>query len=194
MPSRQADWGARTRKKTAGTTVKLDDRVAIEAAPDQAWTRLSDVPFVASCLPGLVPGSLEALDDRRFRARMVHSVMGVDATWDLDATINPFPADRRLEVLLAGKESRLSMTMDGNARVALSPDEPSGSVLDYTADIRVAGSLAAMGGPVIRSVMGDALAGFVAAVGGQEVQARPKGGRLRQALRRLLDRLLRRTR
>ena len=91
MASRQADWGARTRKKAAGTTVKLDDRVAIEAAPDQAWTRLSDVPFVASCLPGLVPGSLEALDDRRFRARMVHSVMGVDATWDLEATINPAP-------------------------------------------------------------------------------------------------------
>jgi carbon monoxide dehydrogenase subunit G len=190
MTSRHADWGERTRKRSAGTTVELTDEVAVAGTPDQAWVLLSDVPFVAACLPGLEPSSLEQVGENEFRARMMHSVMGMTANWDLNATITPLPAERRIDVRLAGTDGRLGMSMNGNADVAVKGEPGSGAMLAYTANIRVDGSLAAMGGPIIRSVMSDALAGFVAAVGGQET-ARPAHGlgRLREALARLFRRL-----
>jgi carbon monoxide dehydrogenase subunit G len=172
--------------------VQLSDQVVVDAPPESAWTRLSDVAFVAECLPGLEPSSLEEVDEGVFRARMVHAAMGVNAKWDLEARITPSPAERRLDVVLNGKEPRLNMQMSGSANVALQPNPPIGSTLDYTADIRVEGSLAAMGGPIIRSVMTDALAQFVAAVGGQEAEAPPKRGRLREALRSFWNRLFHR--
>jgi uncharacterized protein len=192
MTSRHADWGDRTRKRSAGTTVELTDEVPVDSTPEQAWGLLSDVPFVAGCLPGLEPSSLEQLDENLFRARMVHSVMGMTANWDLEATITPYPVDRRIAVRLAGSDGRLGMSMNGQADVAVKSEVGAGSTLAYTANIRVDGSLAAMGGPIIRSVMSDALAGFVAAVGGQEAR-RPPGllARFRTALARLLRRLRR---
>jgi len=189
VSSRHADWGSRTRKRSAGTTVELTDEVAVDGTPEQVWALLSDVPFVAGCLPRLEPSSLEQVGEREFRARMIHSVMGMTANWDLDATITPFPVDRRIAVQLSGRDARLGMTMNGQADVVVKAAVASGACLAYTANIRVEGSLAAMGGPIIRSVMSDALAGFVAAVGGQE-PASPPGllQRIRQALARLFRR------
>src|SRR5579872_4817766 len=105
MTSRHADWGDRTRKRSAGTSVELIDEVPVDSTPEQAWRLLSDVPFVAGCLPGLEPSSLQQMSENQFRARMVHSVMGMTANWDLEATITPYTVDRRIAVRLAGTDS-----------------------------------------------------------------------------------------
>jgi carbon monoxide dehydrogenase subunit G len=170
MTGRRADWSKRTAKKTAGTTVALDDELVVPVSPETAWKRLDDVPLVASCLPGLVPDSLEAVGDNVFRARMVNTVMGMSANWDLKATVRPEEAERRLQLLLEGTDSRLGMKMDGVAEVLVRANEAGNALLDYTANIRVDGSLAAMGGPVIRSIVSDAIGQFVEVVGGAEPQ------------------------
>jgi carbon monoxide dehydrogenase subunit G len=170
MTGRRADWSKRTAKKTAGTTVALDDQLVLPVSPDTAWKRLDDVPLVASCLPGLDPESLEAVGDNVFRARMVNTVMGMSANWDLKATVMPEEAERRLKLLLEGTDSRLGMKMDGAAEVLVRANEDGKALLDYTANIRIDGSLAAMGGPVIRSIVSDAIGQFVEVVGGLEPQ------------------------
>lgn len=186
MSRRNANWGERARKKQPGTTVELADQVTIERSPEQAWSYLSDVPFVARCLPGLEPSSLEDLGGNRFRAHMVHSVMGMTADWDLEATILPLEAERRLDVGLSGRDPKLGMTMKGTANVALKTASASSSVLDYTAEVRVDGKLAAMGGPIIRSVLGESLGSFVVAVGGEEAKPpRRRSGFLARLLSRL---------
>lgn len=173
MTSRNADWSKRTAKKTAGTTVELDDTVAVPATPDTAWARLEDVPLVASCLPGLDPATLVAVGPNTFSATMTNTVMGISANWDLRATISPDAERRTLRVVLDGADPRLNMKLDGVADVAVRPHELNRALLDYTANLRIDGSLAAMGGPVIRSILADAIAHFVAVVGGQEQVERP---------------------
>ncbi|MEU6228959.1 SRPBCC domain-containing protein [Streptomyces sp. NPDC047042] len=168
MTSREADWSRRTAKKTAGTTVVLDDVVVVPVTPATAWTRLEDVPLVASCLPGLVPGSLVAESENVFRARMVYTVMGISANWDLKAAIEPDPARHFLAVTLEGEDTRLNMKLKGTAGVLVRAEESGHALLDYTANLRIDGSLAAMGGPVIRSILSDAIGQFVEVVGGQE--------------------------
>lgn len=187
MSPRGTDWGDRARKKEPGTNVDLEDQVTIQRSADQAWTHLSDVPFVASCLPGLEPASLEDLGGNRFRARMVHSVMGMTANWDLEATITPSAEERKLDVGLSGKDPKLGMTMNGSANVAVQGESSESSILDYTAKIRVNGKLAAMGGPIIRSVLGDSLESFIAAVAGEESKpaGRPREGFFVRLMRRL---------
>jgi carbon monoxide dehydrogenase subunit G len=168
MTSRKADWSRRTAKKTAGTTVVLDDVVVVPVTPATAWTRLEDVPLVASCLPGLDPASLVAESENVFRARMVNTVMGISANWDLTAVIEPDPTRHALTVTLGGEDTRLNMKLKGTANVLVRADESGHALLDYTADLRIDGSLAAMGGPVIRSILSDAIGQFVEVVGGQE--------------------------
>ena len=184
MATSKADWSRRTAKKTAGTTVSLDDVVALPVTPDVAWTRLEDVPLVASCLPGLDPATLVAVGPDTFRARMANTVMGITANWDLSATINPEAGRRVLNVVLEGEDRRLNMRLDGVANVVVRADETGRALLDYTANLRIDGSLAAMGAPVIRSILADAIAQFVAVVGGQEpVERRSLLARLRECFR-----------
>jgi carbon monoxide dehydrogenase subunit G len=184
MAASKVDWSKRTANKTPGTTVSLDDVVALPTTPDEVWTRLEDVPLVASCLPGLDPTTLVSDGPNAFRAKMTNTVMGISAHWDLRATISPDPDRRVLDVHLEGDDSRLNMKLAGVASVAVRPDELGLALLDYNANLRIDGSLAAMGGPVIRSILGDAIAQFVAVVGGRE-PAEPLSlyARLRERLR-----------
>jgi carbon monoxide dehydrogenase subunit G len=190
MTTRKADWSKRTAKKTAGTTVALDDSIVVPATPAVAWTRLEDVPLVASCLPGLDPATLVAIGPNAFRARMSNTVMGMTANWDLKATIHPNVETRELNVVLEGADPRLNMRLNGVADVAVRADDLGQALLDYTANLRIDGSLAAMGGPVIRSILSDAIAQFVAVVGGQEpVESRSLPAWLRERLSVLWKRL-----
>ena len=184
MAASKVDWSKRTANKTPGTTVSLDDVVALPTTPDEVWTRLEDVPLVASCLPGLDPTTLVSDGPNAFRAKMTNTVMGISAHWDLRATIAPDPERRVLDVHLEGDDSRLNMKLAGVASVAVRSDELGLALLDYNANLRIDGSLAAMGGPVIRSILGDAIAQFVAVVGGQEqVEPLSLSARLREWLR-----------
>lgn len=184
MTTRKADWSRRTPREPAGTTVKLDDTLTLPITPDEAWARLEDVPLVASCLPGLDPSSIVAVEPDSFRATMAQTVMGVTAQWDLRATLHPDPGRRRLKVELVGEDARLKLRLDGVADVAVESGGAGSARLDYTADVRVIGSLAAMGGPVIRSIVTDAIAQFVAVVGGAApTKRRSLAGRLRERTR-----------
>ena len=194
MTSRRADWSKRTANKTAGTTVVLDDVLVVPVPTDEAWSRLEDVPLVASCLPGLDLSTLVAESENVFRARMVNTVMGISANWDLKATIQPDPEKRVLTVLLAGEDTKLNMKLNGDANILVLEGSADESLLDYTANLRIDGSLAAMGGPIIRSILSDAIAHFVTVVGGQEAPAKTSWHRkLRDNVRSRWRRLFRRS-
>jgi carbon monoxide dehydrogenase subunit G len=190
MTTRNADWSKRTAKKTPGTTVDLDDSIVLPATPDLVWSRLEDVPLVASCLPGLDTSTLVAAGPNRFTARMTNTVMGISANWDLTATIDPDAERRHLIVALEGEDGRLNMKLNGAAQISVRPDSLGQALIAYTGNLRVDGSLAAMGAPVIRSILSDAIAQFVAVVGGQAPSERL---RLFERLRRFFRRLWRRT-
>jgi carbon monoxide dehydrogenase subunit G len=164
--------------------VVLDDVLIVPVSSDEAWSRLEDVPLVASCLPGLDLSSLVAESENVFRARMVNTVMGISANWDLKATIQPDAEKRVLTVLLAGEDTKLNMKLNGDANILVLDGSADESSLDYTANLRIDGSLAAMGGPIIRSILSDAIAHFVTVVGGQDEPVKtPWHRKLRESVR-----------
>lgn len=165
MTSRNAGWDKRLNKKPVGTTVALDDELLVPVSASEAWKRLEDIPFVASCLPGLDLSTLQAESETVYRVRMVNTVMGISANWDLKATIAPDATRRHLTVALEGEDAKLRMTLKGTAEVAVLDHAPREAKLDYVANLRVDGSLAAMGGPVIRSIVADTIEQFVAKIG-----------------------------
>lgn len=171
MATKKVDWGSRTAKRSAGTDVVLDDGLDIPASRSVLWARIGDIPFVASCLPGVVPESLQEISATEYRALMLQSVMGYDSKWDLHATIEPAPDDHRLTVTFDGADARLGMTLEGTATLAVLEQGPEAARVDYKAKLRVNGSLAALGGPIIRSTIADAISSFVAGVGGAEPPA-----------------------
>jgi carbon monoxide dehydrogenase subunit G len=188
--SRHAHWGERAKRKPS-TTVDVGDRVEVEAAPATVWARLEDVDAVASCLPGLIEGSLVSEGENRYRAALEHSAMGFTARWDLLATIELSAAEQRMHVVLEGKDPKLGLTMDGWATVVLDGAGENGgadrtAALDYTGHVHVEGSLAGVGGPIIRSIVSDALDRFVQGVSGREAgeQVGPLG-RLWRRLKQL---------
>jgi carbon monoxide dehydrogenase subunit G len=180
--SRHAHWGERAKRKPS-TTVDVADRVEVDAVPVAVWARLEDVDAVAKCLPGLVDGSLEAAGDNRYTALLEHSAMGFTAHWDLLATIELSAPDRRMHVVLEGKDPKLGLTMDGWATVVLDGSGDGASALDYTGHVHVEGSLAGVGGPIIRGIVSDALDRFVQGVSGREPEH--KVGPLRRLWQRV---------
>jgi carbon monoxide dehydrogenase subunit G len=173
--SRHAHWGERAKRKPS-TTVDVGERVKVDAPPAAVWARLEDVDAVAQCLPGLVEGSLTPAGENRYTALLEHTAMGFTARWDLLATIELSTPEQRMHVVLEGKDPKLGLTMDGWATVVL--DGSAGGVggrtsaLDYTGHVHVEGSLAGVGGPIIRSIVSDALDRFVHGVGGGEPEAK----------------------
>lgn len=172
--SRHAHWGERAKKKPS-TTVDVADRVEVDAAQAVVWARLADVDAVVQCLPGLVEGSLAPAGDKRYTALLEHSAMGFTARWDLLATIELSAPDQRMHVVLGGKDPKLGLTMDGWATVILDAAGDGlgrSSALDYTGHVHVEGSLAGVGGPIIRAIVSDALDRFVQGVSGREPETK----------------------
>lgn len=174
--SRHAHWGERAKRKPS-TTVDVGDRVEVEAERAAVWARLQDVDAVAECLPGLAEGSLAPAGENRYTAMLEHTAMGFTARWDLLATIELSAPEQRMHVVLEGKDPKLGLTMDGWATVVLDGSAADGggahsSALDYTGHVHVEGSLAGVGGPIIRSIVSDALDSFVQGVSGREVEAK----------------------
>lgn len=176
------------RRKEPGTSVEVADRVQVPVDAATAWARVRAVEAAASCLPGLVPGSLHALGDGRFEAMLRQTALGVTATWRLQAELTPSEADRRLEVRLEGDEPRLGMRMRARATVAVEASDGA-AVLDYRGDVRIDGRLAASGAPIVRGIVEETLRRFVDSLAGGETR-RADGllARLRQALRALMQR------
>lgn len=169
------------RRKAPGTSVEVADRVELPVDAETAWARLRDVDAAAACLPGIVPGSLRAVDGG-YEAELRQTALGVTATWALRAQLSPSDADRRLDVRLEGDERRLGMRMEGEATVSVA--DGAATALDYRGRISVEGRLAASGAPIVRNVVEGTLRSFVDSLAGREPEP-PRPGLLRRLARAL---------
>lgn len=183
--------GWERRRRSASTVIDLADRVRLPVGPDEAWARMADVELVASCIPGIVPGSIEQTGEHAFAGRLVKTAVGVTATWNLRAELFPSEAARCLRVTLEGEEPRLALHLGGWAELEIGTADAGEADLDYRGHIEVTGRLAATGGPVIRGTVDGIVRRFVAAVAQVETPKGPLGraiDRLLAVLRRLLGR------
>jgi carbon monoxide dehydrogenase subunit G len=157
-------WTGR-RRPVPSATVSLADTVTMPVAPDLAWRHLQDIEAVAACIPGLVEGSVERVDDDTFRGTMRHAALGIASLWHLTAHIDRSESDRALSIHLDGREERLDLTLTGDARLSIGTGESSGSALSYDGDLTVTGRLAGAGGPIIERVVASIIERFVQSIG-----------------------------
>jgi carbon monoxide dehydrogenase subunit G len=162
MARDQDVWKKRKRAEPSAT-VHLDDAIALPVGADATWAYLQDVRAVAACIPGLVPDSVEQVSDDTFTGTMKHVALGVPSTWLLTAHVGRDDDGRRLDVDLEGDEPRLSLRLEGGARLRIVDAQP--ARLAYTGELSVRGRLAGAGGPVIERVIGSIIERFVQNLG-----------------------------
>jgi uncharacterized protein len=135
--------------------VKLAGRVAIAAPRDEVWAFLLDPERVGPCLPGV--DSVERLADGRFRAR---ARVGAGL---LSTKIEVIGEYGQLEPLsaatMSARGSGLGSTGDATARLTLADGEAGGTVVDWSAEVTLAGMAAAFEGRLSDGTADRALGG-----------------------------------
>jgi|SRR5579872_1750539 len=138
--------------------MEITSTARIEAPLDRVWDVLKDIPRTANCLPGTK--ITEKIDDRTYRA-------------DVDLKVGPVTLNYRAMLRLESlDESAHAAVMHveatdkkgrGNAAATVHTSavaDDGATTITVTADARIAGVLAQLGGGLIKSVAARQLAQF----------------------------------
>ena len=84
--------------------MEVGDNLTVHASASDVWDLFWDFSRLGACLPGCE--SIEAIDDRHFRAHMVQKVGPFQVAMDLDMAVDEFVQGRRVVVTGGGKDKR----------------------------------------------------------------------------------------
>lgn len=133
--------------------MKLAGRVAIAAPRAEVWAFLLDPERVGPCLPGAE--SVERLADGRFRAR---ARVGAGLFSTKVEVIGEYaqlePPDA---ATMIARGSGLGSTGQATARLTLTESEAGGTVVDWSAEVTLAGMAAAFEGRLSNGTADQAL-------------------------------------
>ncbi len=125
--------------------MKLEGRVEIHAPRPKVWAFVTDPDQIASCGPGVQ--SVERLDANRFRAHAKVGIGFISAKFVVNAEFTEMHEPDDATVLARGQAP--GSAVDATARMVLT-DGPEGStVMDWTADVNISGTIASVGARLI---------------------------------------------
>lgn len=132
--------------------MRLTDRFAVAAPPDRVWAAFQQPEDLAAAVPGVE--AVEMLDSARFRARMTIKLPFMTLSFAVQGALTPDPDGRRMAVELTGQPAAFAGAF--RARLALELHEAAGQGTEvaYEMDLQLAGRLASLGEPLIRSTAG----------------------------------------
>jgi carbon monoxide dehydrogenase subunit G len=125
--------------------MKFEGRVEIHAPRAKVWAFLSDPDAVASCGPGVQ--SIEKLDGGRFRAHAKVGVGFITTRFVVDAEFSEVHEPDDATVVVHGQAP--GTAVDATAKMVLSDGADGATVMDWTADVAIAGTLAGVGARMI---------------------------------------------
>ncbi len=114
-------------------------QVAIDASRDRVWAFLIDPNEVGSCGPGVE--SVDVVDPTHFRARAKVGVGFISARFVVDLQIAEQDPPTRAVIKAHGQAP--GSAVDATAAMTLSDGDDGATVMDWTADVTIAGTLAA---------------------------------------------------
>ncbi|MBX3049432.1 MAG: carbon monoxide dehydrogenase subunit G [Anaerolineales bacterium] len=141
--------------------MQVNGKTTIKAPRDKVWAALTDMDFVAACAPGLE--NMEVVEtDRKFRATGSVGLgnLKVSFTGEIEFTALEAP-DR---AVLKGRGTAPGSAVEGTAEMRLSDDPEGGTLLDWTADINVLGTIASLASRMMGSVTQKLTAEFFGCV------------------------------
>lgn len=139
--------------------IKLEKVFPIEGPPDQGWAVLSDIPAMASCMPGA--GITEQVDDTHFKGQARVKVGPATVAFKGDIEVMGLDAgNRELRLLAKGSDVKGSSgaTMDLTATIRAAGNGQ--SELAGHADIKVTGKIVSLGGRMMNAVADQVLNQF----------------------------------
>jgi carbon monoxide dehydrogenase subunit G len=129
--------------------MQVSGTVSINASRDKVWAHLTNPDFVAKCAPGLE--SMEVVEkDKKFKA--IGSVglgnLKVKFTGDIEFVTLEAP-DR---AVMKGRGSAPGSAVEGTAEMKLRDGENGATIMDWSADVNVLGTIASLAQRMMGSV------------------------------------------
>jgi carbon monoxide dehydrogenase subunit G len=125
--------------------MKFDGSVAINAPRDRVWAFVTDPQQVGSCGPGVQ--SIEMLDDGRFKAHAKVGVGFISAKFVVTAEFTKLDAPD--EAMIRARGQAPGSAVDATATMALRDGDAGVTVMDWTADVNISGTIASVGARLI---------------------------------------------
>jgi carbon monoxide dehydrogenase subunit G len=123
----------------------FEGSVPIKASRDKVWAFVIDPEQVGQCGPGVE--SIEVIDDTHFKAAAKVGVGFISARFNVNMEFAELEAPDRAVIKAHGQAP--GSAVDANASMKLSADGDGGTVMDWVADVNLAGTLASVGARMI---------------------------------------------
>jgi carbon monoxide dehydrogenase subunit G len=125
--------------------MKFSGQLEIAAPRDKVWAFVIDPNQVGQCGPGVE--SIEIIDDTHFKATAKVGIGFINARFVVNMELaEQQPPDR---AVLKAHGQAPGSAVDATASMTLSDGAAGGTVMDWSADVAIAGSLASLGARLI---------------------------------------------
>ncbi|MCW2682206.1 MAG: carbon monoxide dehydrogenase protein [Blastococcus sp.] len=161
--------------------MQLHNEFVVAAPVEQAWTILTDLELVATCLPG---ASLDGRDGDAYVGGVTIKVGPIAASFHGTARfVEQDDEARAATIVAAGKDPRGQAAANATIRARVEPDGPSRSRVLVETDLDVSGRMAQFGRGVMADVsarlmnqFADNLSGLIEVLHEEDAAGSPRAG------------------
>jgi carbon monoxide dehydrogenase subunit G len=125
--------------------MRFEGSVQIAAPRDRVWAFVTDPNQVGQCGPGVE--TIEVVDDTHFKAAAKVGIGFISAKFKVDMEFAETQPPDRAVIRAHGQAP--GSAVDAVAEMRLSDGEAGGTVMDWEADVNIAGTLASVGARMI---------------------------------------------
>ena len=125
--------------------MRFEGTVTIAAPRDRVWAFVIDPTQVGRCGPGVE--SIDVLDETHFKATAKVGIGFISARFVVNMEFAEVSAPDAATIKAHGQAP--GSAVDATARMRLSDDADGGTVMDWEADVTIAGTLASVGARMI---------------------------------------------
>ena len=126
----------------------LKDSFTINAPLDAVWAFLSDVPQIATCVPGI--SGIQQVGDNTYQGKFEVRVGPIGTAFDGKATFTERIEREKLVALIEGQDKTSATFVSATFTGMLAPLEGQ-TQLDYDVDVALRGRLAQFGVAVVKA-------------------------------------------
>ncbi len=123
----------------------FEGSVPIKASREKVWAFVIDPNQVGQCGPGVE--KIEVVDDTHFKAAAKVGIGFISAKFNVDMTFAELAPPDRAVIKAHGQAP--GSAVDADATMSLSDGPDGTTVMDWSADVNIAGTLASMGARLI---------------------------------------------
>jgi uncharacterized protein len=132
----------------------FEGRVEIAAPRNKVWSFVIDPTEVGQCGPGVE--SVEAIDDTHFKARAKVGIGFISARFNADGEMIIISPPELAEVKVHGQAP--GSAADAVATIKLSQGDEGVTILDWSAEVNISGTLASVGARLIEGTANKLIA------------------------------------